>query len=189
VLVDWVANGTDPPTSRWPSVTNGTAAQAANQAAVGFPNLSGIGVQYRGDLYNELSVTDYSAAIPVPDVSKKYPALVSRTDSDGNEIAGVRVPDVAVPLATYTSWNVRKAGFTPGESCYYQASTLPFASTLAARLAAGDPRPSLQERYSSKADYVSKVRAAAEALVAERLLLEEDIAVYVNAAQSQTLLP
>jgi len=70
-----------------------------------------------------------------------------------------------------------------------QASTLPFASTLAARLAAGDPRPSLQERYSSKADYVSNVGAAAQALVAERLLLQEDVAVYVNAAQSQTLLP
>jgi len=188
VLEDWVAKGIRPPRSQWPSFDDHTLAPASNQAAVGFPNLAGVGFPYGGDLYNQIAVTDYSEAVPVPDLSKIYSSLASRTDSDGNEIAGVRVPDVVVPLATYASWNVRGAGHTPGEGCYYQASTVPFARTLAARMATGDPRPSLQERYRNKADYVSRVQAAAEALVAQRLLLPEDVAVYVNAAQAQTVL-
>jgi hypothetical protein len=114
---------------------------------------------------------------------------VSKTNSDGNELAGVRVPDVAVPLATYTSWNLRGPSHAPGDGCSFVGSTLPFASTRAQRMASGDPRPSLEERYSSKADYVSKVQAAAEALVKQRLLLEEDVQVYVTAAQNQTVLP
>jgi hypothetical protein len=189
VLEDWISHGTLPPVSQWPSVSAHTAAPPTNQAAVGFPDLSGLGVPYRGDLYNQLFVTDYSNAVPVPDLSKRYTVLVSKTDSDGNEVAGVRVPEVVAPLATFTSWNVRTTGHTPGEACYYQGSTLPFAATISARVATGDPRPSLEERYANKADYVSKVQAAAEALVRERLLLPEDVSVYVNAAQAQTLLP
>jgi len=188
VLVDWVAKGIRPPRSRWPSFDDHTLAPAANQAAVGFPNLAGVGFPYGGALYNQIAVTDYSEAVPVPDLKRVYPSLVSRTDADGNEIAGVRVPDVAVPLATYPSWNVRGAGHTPGEGCFYQGSTVPFAATVAARTATGDPRPSLQERYRNKTDYVTRVQAAAEALVAQRLLLPEDIAVYVNAARAQTVL-
>jgi hypothetical protein len=188
VLEQWVANATAPPASQWPSVSAGTLAPAANQSAVGFPALGGVGFAYRGDLYNPLVVTDYSNAVPVPNLDRKYTSLASRTDSDGNEIAGVRVPDVAVPLATYTSFNVRTVGHAPGEACYFQGSTVPFSITQGARQAIGDPRPSLQERYRNKADYVSRVQAAAEALVQQRLLLAEDVAVYVNAAQAQTLL-
>jgi hypothetical protein len=185
-LVDWVGKETPPPASRWPSVAAGTFASPTDQAAVGFPDLSVIGIPYRGDLYNQISVTDYTNAEPVADLSRQYTVLVSRTDADGNEIAGIRVPEVAVPLATYTSWNVRALGHTPGEACLFFGSTLPFAPTAAVRQ--GDPRLSLAERYSSKADYVSKVQAAAQALVDERLLLPEDVAGYVSAAQAQMLL-
>lgn len=188
VLVDWVGKGVPPPASRWPSVNAGTFAVPTDQNAVGFPDLSSIGIPYRGDLYNEISVTDYTNAVPLADLSRKYTVLVSKTDRDGNEIAGVRVPEVAAPLATFTSWNVRGAGHTPGEACLFFGSTLPFAATEAARQASGDPRLSLAERYSSKADYVSKVQAAAQALVDERLLLQEDVARYVQSAQTQTLL-
>jgi hypothetical protein len=190
-LVDWVGKGTPPPDSRWPSVTAGTLAPPTDQSAVGFPDLSAIGIPYEGNLYNEISVTDYNldtTAIPVADLSRPYTVLVSRTDADGNDIAGIRVPEVVVPLATYTSWNVRKVDHTPGEACISSGSTFPFARTLAERQASGDPRPSLEERYSSKADYVSKVQAAAQALADQRLLLQEDVPVYVQAAQSQTLL-
>ena len=141
---------------------------------MGFPDLSSIGISYPGNLSNELYVTDYSHAAPVVDLSKPYRVLVSKTDSDGNEIAGIRVPEVAVPPATYTSWNVRTAGHAPGDACFYQGSTFLFAATKAQRLATGDPRPSLEERYSSKADYVSKVKAAAEALVKQRLYQGRD---------------
>jgi hypothetical protein len=187
-LEQWVANDTAPPDSQWPSISAGTLAPAADQSAVGFPDLGGVGFAYRGDFYNPLVVTDYSNAVPVPNLDQKYPSLVTRTDSDGNEVAGVRVPEIAAPLATYASFNVRTVGHAPGESCYFQGSTVPFSLTQGVRKAIGDPRPSLQERYSSKADYVTKVQNAAQALVQQRLLLQEDVAVYVNAAQSQTLL-
>ena len=188
VLVDWVGKGAAPPASRWPSVNAGTFAVPTDQNAVGFPDLSSIGIPYRAGLYNEITGTDYANAVPVADVSRKYTVLVSKTDRDGNEIAGVRVPEVVAPLATYMSWNVRGPGHTPGEACLFFGSTLPFATTLAARQASGDARLSLAERYSSKADYVSKVQAAAQALVDERLLLQEDVAGYVKSAQTQTLL-
>jgi alpha/beta hydrolase family protein len=188
VLVEWVAFGSSPPASRWPSVAAGTFAPPTDQAAVGFPDLSQAGIPYRGDLYNEISVTDYSGAEPVANLARQYKVLVSRTDADGNEIAGIRVPEVVAPLATYTSWNVRAANHTPGEACISSGSTLPFQPTVAARQAAHDPRLSLAERYASKADYVAKVQAAAQALVDQRLLLQEDVDGYRQSAENQTLL-
>lgn len=188
VLEQWVANGTPPPPSAYPSNRAHNLAPISDQAAVGFPNLTSIGISYPGNVYNEIYVTDYSHAAPEVDLDKPYAVMVSKTDPDGNELAGVRVPDVAVPLATYTSWNLRAAGHAPGDGCSFVGSTLPFATTKAQRTASGDPRPSLEERYSSKADYVSKVQTAAEALVKQRLLLEEDVKVYVSAAQAQTVL-
>ena len=190
VLEEWVGKDVPPPASLYPSNANGLAAPPADQSAVGFPNLSSLGITYPAGLYNPLVVTEYSTGgIPSPDLSRNYTVLVSKTDSDGNELAGVRVPEVVAPLATYTSWNIRTTDHAPGEGGYYLGSTFVFASTEAERIANGDPRPSLAARYSSKADYVNKVRAAAEALVKQRLLLQEDVQVYVDAAQSQTVLP
>ncbi|HET9668661.1 MAG TPA: alpha/beta hydrolase domain-containing protein, partial [Casimicrobiaceae bacterium] len=108
----------------------------------------------------------------------------SKTDSDGNELAGVRVPDVVVPLATYTSWNVRTTAHAPGDSCSFVGSTLPFASTRAQRLASGDPRPSLEERYPTHQDYVAKVTAAAQSLVSQRLLLPDDATFLIDQANA-----
>ena len=68
------------------------------------------------------------------DLSKPYGIFVSKTDSDGNEIAGIRVPEVAVPLATYTSWNLRTGGHASGDACFYQGATFPFAKTKAQTL-------------------------------------------------------
>ncbi|MFN2548029.1 MAG: alpha/beta hydrolase domain-containing protein [Myxococcales bacterium] len=190
VLEDWVANNTPPPPSAYPSNAAGTLAPAEDAAAVGFPDLSSLGSSYTwsGNLINELYVTSYSGGVPEVDLSKEYKVMVSKTDADGNERAGVRVPEIVVPLGTFTSWNSRAAGHTPGESCGSNGSSIWFAKTEADRAAAGDPRPSLEARYSSKAGYVSKVQAAAEALVQQRLLLEEDVQSYVNAAQNQTVL-
>ncbi len=185
-LEAWVAKGVAPPASQYPSVAAGTLAPPADRTAVGFPDLSAAGYPYYGDLYNPLTVTDYANAIPEPHLSQPYTVLVSKTDEDGNERGGIRVPEIAAPLATYPDWNVRGPGHSPGDACASYASTLPFAATRASRLAKKDPRLSFAERYRSKADYVAKVRAAAQELVAERLLLPEDVAVYVKAAQSQT---
>ncbi|MGO8968674.1 MAG: alpha/beta hydrolase domain-containing protein [Myxococcaceae bacterium] len=182
-LEAWLTQGTPPPSSRFPSVTNGTAADPTNQAAVGFPDLSGMGVTYGGNTYNQLFVTDYSTGIPVVDLTKPYQVLVSVTDADGNDVAGVRTPDFVAPIATYTAWNLRAPNYAPGDACYIYGSMIPFAKTPATRLA-GDPRRALSERYTSHADYVNQVTAAANDLVAQGLLLQEDVAFYVNAAEA-----
>jgi hypothetical protein len=99
-------------------------------------------------------------------------------DSDGNDRAGLKLPDIAVPLGTYTGFNLYKPPYPAGEMCDRDGSFLPFASTDAQR-ASGDPRPSLAARYASRAHYVALVREAAQRLVAERLLLPEDADRYV----------
>ena len=191
VLEEWVGKGIRPPDSLYPSRANHLLANPADQSAVGFPDLSSIGISYPSGLYNPLVTTPYSDffTFPHPILSDNYKVLVSKTDSDGNELAGIRVPELVAPLATYTSWNLRTINHAPGDACPATGSTILFASTEAERIANGDPRPSLAARYASKADYVNQVQAAAQALVAQRLLLEEDVAVYVNAANSQTVLP
>jgi hypothetical protein len=111
-----------------------------------------------------------------------YGTAVCAVDADGNEIAGVRLPSIAVPLGTYTGWNVYRA--QPCELCDRDGSFIPFARTKREREAADDPRPSLEERYRDRDAYVASVRAASEALVAERLLLPTDAAAYVKAAEA-----
>ena len=110
-----------------------------------------------------------------------YESFVSAVDADGNEIAGIRLPPIAAPLATYTGWNVYRAA--PGELCDRDGSRIPFARSRAERDADDDPRPSLEERYGSRDAYVAKVREAAAALVAERLLLAADAEAFVAAAR------
>jgi hypothetical protein len=115
-------------------------------------------------------------------IDNVYGARVCAVDTDGNEVAGIRLPPIAVPLGTHTGWNVYRA--QPGELADRDGSLIPFARTRQEREAARDPRPSLEERYGSREAYVTKVRAAAEALVAERLLLPADAAAYVKAAEA-----
>jgi hypothetical protein len=110
-----------------------------------------------------------------------YGTRVCAVDADGNEVAGIRLPPIAVPLGTYTGWNVYRA--QPRELCDRDGSVIPFARTKREREAAGDPRPSLEERYGTREAYVAKVKAAAEALVADRLVLPSDAAGYVKAAE------
>src|SRR5207248_9150525 len=94
---------------------------------------------------------------------------------------------VEVPLGTYTGWNVRKAGYSEGDSCDLLGAFIPFFRTKAERSAANDPRPSLQERYPTHDVYVQKVRAAAAKLVADRLLLPQDAELLVSQAEAATI--
>jgi hypothetical protein len=114
---------------------------------------------------------------PVPDSSSAngpiYPSFVPKTDSDGNDIAGVRLPDVTVPLATYTGWALRR-GAQANDGCEAAGQFIPFAKTKVERLASGDPRPSVGERYPTFAEYQSEVHRAIDGLVKDRLLLCED---------------
>jgi hypothetical protein len=109
---------------------------------------------------------------------------VPQVDADGNETSGIRLPDIAVPLATHTGWNLNKAPFHEGELCDRDGSWFPFAATRDEREAKNDPRPSLEERYGSHAGYVRKVEEAAQKLVAERLLLQEDAERLIERAKS-----
>ena len=111
-----------------------------------------------------------------PRVGAAYGTRVSAVNDDGNEIAGVVLPEVAVPLATHTGWNLRHADIGGiDQLLVFAGATLPFAKTAAERAARRDPRPSIAERYSSRSDYLARVRDAAQALVKDGYLLEEDV--------------
>jgi hypothetical protein len=111
-----------------------------------------------------------------PKVGKPYANLVAAVDADGNELAGIRLPDLSVPLATYTGWNLRHPDIGGvGQTLSLLGSTIPFPATQAEREASGDPRCSIEERYASKEDYLRQVQQAAEALVQQGYLLAEDL--------------
>jgi hypothetical protein len=118
---------------------------------------------------------------------KIYTTLVPQVDADGNEVAGVRLPTIAVPVATHTGWNLYNIPGLEGEFCDREGMCLPFATTKAERLAKGDPRPSLEERYGSHAAYVQRVSEIVRELLQARLLLPEDATRFVDAAARQDL--
>jgi hypothetical protein len=100
---------------------------------------------------------------------------VSAVDIDGNEIAGIRLPEVQAPVSTYAGWNVRhEENGGVGQMSDMVGSTIPFPRTVSERLATGDPRLSIEERYRDREHYLQLVHAAAEGLVRDRFLLPED---------------
>jgi hypothetical protein len=183
----WVTEGVEPPPSVVPRLDNGTAVpheqvfetyRAIPGATIPDPDL--LPHLRRYDLGPEAAggIGCYPAT-----AGEAYPAFVSAVDADGNELGGLRMPDVAVPIATYTGWNPRHpATGGPGQIIPMQGSTFPFARTLAEREASGDRRLSVAERYRGREDYLAQVRAAAEALVAGRYLLAEDVGLAVELA-------
>jgi Alpha/beta hydrolase domain len=102
-----------------------------------------------------------------------YPSFVPKTDTDGNDVAGIRLPEVQVPLATYTGWAVRPAPHAP-DGCEGSGQYIPFPKTKADRLASGDPRLSIEERYGDFATYSSLLEKATEVLVKSGFLLPVD---------------
>jgi alpha/beta hydrolase family protein len=173
-LEEWVTKDVAPPPSLVPSLAAGDGVTADR---VAMPRIPGFAVAPGANPV--LPPVDWieppETAPPAP-----YTTFVSAVDSDGNEIAGIRLPSIAVPLGTHTGWNVYKA--QPGELADRDGSFIAFASTKAEREAAGDPRPSLAERYGSREAYVARVKAAADTLVADRLLLQEDADAFVKSA-------
>src|SRR5260370_2145513 len=110
-----------------------------------------------------------------------HPALVPRTDADGNDVAGIRYPEIAVPLATYTGWALR-AGPAADDGCDAAGQQIPFAQTAAERLAKGDPRLSIEERYKTHDGYVKEVDKAIQKLVKRGFRLQDDPQPYVHPA-------
>jgi len=174
VLEEWVTKEVEPPPSRVPRVADGTAVMAENLRMPAVPSFA------IAPGANQI-VPPVDWVDPPARIDNVYGALVCAVDTDGNEVAGIRLPPIVVPLGTYTGWNVYQA--QPNELADRDGSFIPFAQTKAAREETGDPRPSLEERYGKREAYVAKIKAAAEALVAERLLLPSDAAAYVVAAK------
>jgi hypothetical protein len=113
----------------------------------------------------------------------RYGNLVAQVDADGNDLGGVRNVFVAVPIGTYTGWNLFNKNYFEDGFCTLSGSFVPFAPTKAERLATGDPRPSLEERYPTKDAYVTAFKKAAGDLVAQRLLLADDAARLIAEAE------
>ncbi len=183
-LQAWVANNTEPPPTQFPKLSDGTLVPPMPQAGQGFPNLPG--VRYTGKP-NHMFLIDYSV-VPAKHVEgKQYPVFVPKTDSDGNEIGGVRAVRLQAPIGTYSGWTLRAAGFMENEGCYLNGQYIPFATTAEQRKASGDPRLSLDERYGSQLKYVEAITAAARKLVADRFLLQEDADRLIKQAQAENL--
>jgi alpha/beta hydrolase family protein len=140
---------------------------------------------YRGADFREADIAGVMAE--PPRVGRAYPVLLPQVDADGNHTDGLLNTAVQVPLGTYTGWNVRKAGFSEGDSCDLIGAFIPFFRTKVERMAANDPRPSLEERYPTHDFYVEKVRAAAARLVADRFLLPQDAELIVAQARGAAI--
>jgi len=189
LLVDldaWVSAGTAPPADRLPRVADGTLVSPLPREGYGFPHIPGVvynGVHHTGDLWDFGPDFDKGllSVLPPKLLGTPYPVLVPKADTDGNDIAGIRIPEVAVPVATYTGWALRADGL---DGCDAEGQKLGFAKTKAERLAFGDPRPSLEERYSDHAAYVEQVTRAAEAPKDQRFLIGEDVHAAIAAAQA-----
>lgn len=176
-LDGWVRDGTEPPASAYPTLAAGTLVPLDR---VAWPRPPGLSLPAhprrvcrldRGDRWAE-GIIDREP----PGLGAFYPVLLPQVDEDGNEIAGVRLPEVAVPLGTFTGWRFRAVQTgAPWALAGLSGSWLPFAPTREAARAAGDPRRSVEERYRSRQDYVAQCLAVARALVRRRLLLARDL--------------
>jgi hypothetical protein len=172
----WIATGAAPPASRYPSRTDGTLVTPADVAST-FPH---IGEFVPHGIINQPIEVDHSVMPPAR--LDSYPAYVPKTDADGNDVAGIRLPPLAVPTATYLGWNPRAKGFAEGALCGNTGAMLPFAATRAERMQNNDPRPSVEERYPKPGDRAGAIERTAHQLVLDHLLLEEDVKGYLQQA-------
>jgi hypothetical protein len=202
-LDDWVTKGIAPPASKVPRKSDGTAVVAVPQpgsqtgvvpqAALGWPTVPG--VTYTGLIttrylldYGPSSNTGVITRFPTS-VSNRpsYVNFVSKVNKDGNEVTGIRLPPVAVPVATTTGWALRRSEYGENDGCEGVGQYIPFKATKAERLSASDPRLSIQERYPTHEGYVDAVRKSVQKLVEQRFLLVEDAEMYIKAAQESKL--
>ena len=182
----WVTEGVEPPPSRHPRLDDGTAVppESLDKAFGRIPGASYPRHHARPRRLDFGADAELRVMTRVPPrEGPAFGARVSAVDEDGNEVAGIAVPEVRVPLASHTGWNLRHPDIGGGEQLLvFAGATIPFARTRREREAAADPRPSIEERYASRDAYLGHVRRAARELVAERYLLLEDIELSVTLA-------
>jgi hypothetical protein len=187
-LLGWIAEDAEPPASAYPRTGDNSRAKRAEMIetlsgipAVNLPDAAVLTTMYPLDLGPQAARG--IGAMPAVAGPELYPDWVSTVDGDGNEVAGIRMPDITVPVATHVGFNPRHPDTGgSGQLLEYVGSTVPFAADAAAREAAGDPRPSIGERYRDRADYLERIRAAAHELVERKYLLAEDLEVCVEIA-------
>jgi hypothetical protein len=167
-LDEWVATGRTPPDSVVPRIDDGTLVPAEN---VAFPRIPGLITPRAANDATPLPDWSEPASIQTAPPSGAYHALVPQVDADGNERAGIRLPDIAVPRGTFTGWNLYRTPHAEGELADRDGSFLAFPATEAKQ--GNDPRPSLASRYQGTA-YADAVRAVVTRLREQRLLLAED---------------
>ena len=173
----WVRDGVAPPPSSYPHITDGTLVPRAQLAFPAIPDI------HAPANFNQAFALDYGPnweqtrilTVQPPDVGASFPILLPQVDADGTDRAGIHLPEIAVPLATYTGWNLRDpATGSPDERPSFLGSCIPFAKTAAQRKATGDPRLSIEERYSGRDDYLNRYNKAVDDLVHRHWILPED---------------
>jgi hypothetical protein len=176
----WITEGVEPPASAYPRISEGTLVSAEK---VKFPKLPGltppasanIHKAYRVDYGSEFASKGIITQEP-PKVGSAYPMLVPQVDADGNDLPGIRMPEISVPLATFLGWNFMNERSGPtNELAALTGSMIPFARTRADRERANDPRPSIEERYKSKDAYLELISKSANDLATKGYILKEDI--------------
>ena len=195
---NWVMNDTPPPVSKYPTLAEQYLVDPTKEA-MGFPTIPGVPATAPTGLINPLLDYDWGpnfnyldgSGVPSkvpPTIKHAIKMKVPRVDADGNELGGVPVVLREVPLGTYLGWNITAAGFHKGKICNYAGGMIPFAKTKAERLANGDPRLSLEERYGNHGGYVSAVKIAASKAVAGGFLLQADADALVKQAEASNVL-
>jgi hypothetical protein len=176
-LTAWVKDDKAPPASRIPRIDKG---ELVTPGLLRFPAIPGVRLP---KMPHQAWRTDYGpefrskgiATVEPPKTGRPFVTLVPQTDGDGNETSGIRLPDVAVPLGTYTGWNLRTAAMGAATELYSLIGGFhPFAATRQARAGKQDPRPAISERYASREDYMGRIGAAIDALAADGFVLAAD---------------
>ncbi len=183
----WVRNGTQPPPSSYPLIADHNLIPFDQYA---FPKIPGVNVPNQASAAYRLDFgPDWRKGIlsrQPPIVGEPFPVLVPQVNADGNEEDGVRLPEFAAPLATYTPWNLRDPSIgAPDQRVSFEGSWIPFAKTKADRIKTGDPRLSVEERYRDKADYLAQYSAALDGLIKERWILPEDRAAVLERGEQE----
>ncbi|HVO93817.1 MAG TPA: alpha/beta hydrolase domain-containing protein [Terriglobales bacterium] len=189
IMDRWASEGVEPPPNRVPRRDAGELV-SPEEALKNFPKIPGVNLpktpsklplwNYGPDFDSQGIMTIFP---PEAVAGKEYPIQVPQVDADGNDLGGVRYPDMQAPIATYIGWALRKAGFAEGELLMTNGCIKAFARTKAERDKLGDPRLSIEERYPSHQAYVDIVKRAVDGLIKEGFLLPEDGESYIEAAK------
>jgi hypothetical protein len=193
VLDEWADKGIAPPKSVYPDVRNGTLVKLS-EVAQGFPRIPGVKFPTAMNVLSEMdfgpkftSTGGWLTRLP-PKIGRAYEARLPKTDADGLDLGGIQTVDIEAPVGTNLGWNLRRPGPRGSDLCGLTGAFVPLARTKAERLASGDPRASLEERYGNHAGFVAAVSRSAGRLVKERFLLEEDARTLIRVAEDSHIL-